>query len=418
MDMKEIKKEHQWFRDAGVGMFIHWGVYSAVGRGTWCKYIEKIPDEQYWSFIPQFKAERYDPEKWAILAKEAGMKYMVLTTKHHDGYCLFNTSTTNLNSVRNGPEKDLVAQYVEACKKHQLKVGLYFSLPDWSIPAFFDGPDNNPEGWSDFLEHTKTQLKELLSNYGDIDLLWYDNILAQSGNRPLTAEDYQSCELNRMVRDLQPNIIINDRSLLPEDFYTAEQKPLPPKEENRPWEVCMTMNKHWSYYPADNIWKSPAELVNILTGVAAAEGNLLLNVGPRPDGTLPQENIDNLKTLGKWLRSHGEAIYGVQRCVISNGGTFGTFTQKEDIIYAIVHWWHGTEIVLPDFPFEIKKAWIIGTGDNVNFKRDSRRVIMYDLPTNAPDELCSIIAIKTGNPIQEFSISASVETNFREQRSS
>ena len=211
-----------------------------------------------------------------------------------------------------------------------MRVGLYFSLPDWSRPAFFEGPDANPKGWRELVELDHAQVRELMSNYGKIDLLWYDNIVGQSGPRPLTAADYQSEQLNHMVRELQPEIIINDRALLPEDFFTAEQNIRPPQDKSRLWEGCVTMNKHWGYFPADRMWKSPAELVNLLTGCASSGGNLLLNVGPRPDGSIPAPNVRNLKALGAWLRVHGEAIYGAGRCPASSGTIGGVHPKGHD----------------------------------------------------------------------------------------
>jgi alpha-L-fucosidase len=407
--------EFGWFRNAGFGMFIHWGVYSVIGRGEWCKFQEQIPDDEYWSYAPKFKAQKYNPEEWVKLAKEAGMKYMVLTTKHHDGYCLFRTETTALNSVNVGSGKDLVGEFVTACRKHKMKTGLYFSLPDWSKPAFFDGPETNPEGWQEFIEYTHAQVQEIMSNYGKIDLLWYDNILGQSGNRQLNAEDYKSEKLNTMVRKLQPGIIINDRSLLSEDFYTAEQNAKPPEDKNRLWEACMTMNKHWGNFPADKIWKSPAEIVNILTGCAASEGNLLLNIGPLPDGSIPEPNVKNLKAVGKWLRIHGESIYGAQRCSV-NAGTSGVFTRKENVLYLLVHWWHGTQLILPDFSYEIKNARILNLNQTTTFRRDGKRIIFENLPEKAPDPLCSVIVIEIKNTNCTHEIQKEIPVNFREQK--
>ena len=341
------------------------------------------------------------------------MRYMVLITKHHDGYCLFKTKTTKLNSVEMGPRKDLVAGFVDACHRRGMRVGLYFSLPDWSKPAFFEGPDANPDGWRELVELDRAQLRELMSNYGKIDMLWYDNIIGQSGSRPLTAADYQSESLNRMARELQPEIMINDRSLLPEDFFTAEQNLRPPTDKSRLWEACLTMNKHWGYFPADQMWKSPAELVNLLTGCASFGGNMLLNIGPKPDGTIPTPNVKNLKALGKWLRVHGEAIYGAERCPVDSG-TAGVFTQKGGTMYLIVHWWPGRRLALPDFPYEIRSMRILGHKSGASWRREGKRVILEGLPARAPDRLCSVIAIETTGANAKDA-GRNVNTNFREQ---
>jgi alpha-L-fucosidase len=161
-----MKESQKWFRTAGVGMFIHWGVYSAIGRGEWVMQQEQMPLDEYDKYIPEFTADKYNPDEWAKLAKLAGMRYMVLTTKHHDGFCLFDTATTNRNAVKQGPKRDLVKEYVEACRRHGLKVGLYFSLPDWSHTAFFEGPDANPDGWRKFIQYTHEQVRAIMSDYG------------------------------------------------------------------------------------------------------------------------------------------------------------------------------------------------------------------------------------------------------------
>jgi alpha-L-fucosidase len=296
-----------------------------------------------------------------------------------------------------------------------MRVGLYFSLPDWSKPAFFKGPDRNRKGWQDFIAFTHAQVRELLTNYGKIDLLWYDNILGQSGKRQLTAEDYQAKKLSRMVRRLQPGIVVNDRSLLPGDFYTAEQHPSPPADKSRPWEACMTMNKHWGHFPADKMWKTPAEIVNLLTGIASGGGNLLLNVGPRADGSIPRPNVRNLEQLGKWMATNGEAIYGAERCDI-DAGTLGVFSQKGNVLYLMVHWWHGQRLVLPDFPYAIRSARILGSKHKICFTRDGKRLILHGLPARAPDPLCTVIAFRRGGKLgTRTPASKQAVVNFRER---
>ena len=384
-----------WFREAGVGMFIHWGVYSALGCGEWVMHQEQMPLEEYDRHIPEFRAESYDPDGWAKLAKAAGMRYMVLTTKHHDGFCLFNTSTTTRNAVAQGPGRDLVADYAAACRRNGLKVGLYFSLPDWTFPAFFNGRDDDPEGWAAFLRVVHKQVEELCSNYGKIDLLWYDNILNQSGKRGLTAEDYRSVELNAMARRLQPEMLINDRSCLPEDFYTAEQHARPPEDPDRAWEACLTMNKHWGYFPADALYKPAKEIVHTLTGVALSRGNMLLNVGPKPDGSIGAPERERLAALGQWLAVHREAVEGVSGCPV-NGGTYGCAARKGDNVYLYVHWWHGPELTIADCALDFRSGLILGTGQAVTVRRDGKHVKLLDLPATAPDPLCPVIKLTLG----------------------
>ncbi len=390
--MKDEKNKSKWFREAGVGLFIHWGVYSAIGRGEWVMQNERIPLADYDKYIPEFTADKYNPDEWAQLAKIAGMRYMVLTTKHHDGFCLFDTATTNRNAVRQGPKRDLVKEYVEACRKHGLKVGLYFSLPDWSIPAFNDGPENAPEAWAAFISLLHEQVRELCTNYGKIGLIWYDRAPNLNGVFPLTAETVRAQELNGMIRKLQPDILINDRSELPEDFYTAEQNTKPPQDKERLWEACLTMNKHWGYFPADNMYKSAGEIVHTLTGIAMYRGNMLLNVGPKPDGTIVKPELERLDALGQWLAVHREAIENVSPGPVS-GGTYGCSSIKGDSVYLYVHWWHGTSIAIANCAIDFSSGVIMGTNQAVTIQRDGKHIKLLDLPSSSPDPLCSVIKL-------------------------
>jgi alpha-L-fucosidase len=385
---------HDWFREAAFGMFIHYGVSSVIGRGEWVLHQENMSRKKYEAYAPKFKAEKYDPDFWACLAKEAGMRYMVLTTKHHDGYCLFRTKTTKFNSTEVGPKSDLIGRYVKACRKHGLKVGLYFSLPDWSWPVWYKGPDRCPAEWRGLVEYLHEQVRELCTQYGKIDLLWYDNILSQSGKRLLTAKDYASRKLNKMVRELQPGIMINDRSLLPEDFSTSEQNLKAPKDKKRLWESCLTMNKHWGYFPADNYWKPAGEHILNLTACAATGGNYLLNIGPKPDGEVPAASVRILREIGGWMKRNGNAIYGAERGNGLSTGTAGVFAFKGSKLNLFVHWWPGKELALPDMKnVPVKSVKIAATGKAVNFRREGARLILENLPTKAPDSPVSVIEI-------------------------
>jgi len=388
-----MQAKYKWFREAGVGLFIHWGMYSVLGRGEWVMYQEQMSLEEYDRQIPRFTAKNYDPDEWAQLAENTGMRYMVLTTKHHDGFCLFDTATTDRNAVKQGPKRDLVKEYVAACRRHGLKVGLYFSWADWSIPAFFAGPDKNLQAWNSYIDLIYEQVRELCSNYGPIDILWYDKICRQSGERELTAEDLGSLELNAMVRELQPGILINDRSLLPEDFYTVEHNVKAPDDPQRLWESCQTMNKHWGYFPADNHYKSPSEIGHLLTVIAANRGNMLLNVGPAPDGVIGEPERERLKALGEWMAVNGEAVRNIEPCSI-NGGTYGISAQRGKYIYLFVHWWHGNSITIADCDMDFDGGTILRTGREVTIRRSGRHIVLKDLPDTAPDALCTVIKLR------------------------
>ena len=391
-----MKISQKWFREAGVGMFIHWGVYSAIGRGEWVMQQEQMPLNEYDQHISEFRAENYNPDEWALLAKNAGMRYMVLTAKHHDGFCLFDTATTDRNAVKQGPKRDLVKEYVEACRRHGLKVGLYFSWPDWSIQVANDGPDKASEAWAKYIALTHEQVRELCYNYGQIDMLWYDRAPNMNGEDLMTAESLRAHELNAMVRLLQPDILINDRSLLPEDFYTAEQHIRSPEDPQRPWEACLTMNKHWGYFPADDLYKSAKEIVHTLTGIAMNCGNMLLNVGPQPDGTIVKPELERLEAIGQWLAVHREAIENVSPCPV-NGGTYGCSAMKGDSLYLYVHWWHGSSITIANCAMEFTSGVIMGTNQAVTIQRDGKHIKLLDLPVSAPDSSCSVIKLSVKN---------------------
>lgn len=354
---------------------------------------EQMPLDEYDRHVPEFTAGKYNPDEWAQLAKTAGMRYMVMTTKHHDGFCLFDTATTNRNAVRQGPKRDLVKEYVAACRRNGLKVGLYFSLPDWSIQAFNDGPEKaSQEIWGDFIRLIHEQMRELCTNYGKIDIIWYDRAPNLNGSSPLTVESLRAFELNGMVRKLQPDILINDRSELPEDFYTAEQNIKLPDDPERLWEACFTMNKHWGYFPADDMYKSAKEIVHTLTGIATNRGNMLLNVGPKPDGTIVGQERERLEALGKWVEVHREAIDDISPNPVS-GGSYGCSGMKGDSVYLYVHWWHGTSITIADCPMDFSSGVILGTGQTVDIRRDGKLVKLHDLPVSAPDPLCIVIRL-------------------------
>lgn len=373
-------KNIDWFRNAGLGIFVHWGVYSAIGRGEWVMNQEQMSLEEYDSYIPEFTAESIDFDEWARLAKDAGAEYMVLTTKHHDGFCLFRTTTTHRNSVEQGPKRDLVAKYVEACRRNGLKVGLYFSLPDWSVPAFNEGPE--AENWNEFVEMAHTQVRELMSNYGKIDLLWYDRAGNMANRQVLTAENLRGVELNAMVRKLQPGILINDRSELAEDFYTAEQNLAPPKEPGRAWEGCLTMNRHWGWFPADQCYKTPFEIIMAMTGTACSGGHILLNIGPDKTGCIKPAEKHILHEIGKWMHSHAMSIKGTERIALS-GSTYGCASQKNGVVYLYVHWsYKEGRLVIPNCKEKFARATLLA--ENVPLKIDytENKLIISGIPVS------------------------------------
>ncbi|MCD6407953.1 alpha-L-fucosidase [bacterium] len=379
----------KWWREAKFGMFIHWGVYSIPARGEWVMFNERIPKEEYRNFAEKFSPDKYNPEEWVSLAKESGMKYMVLTTRHHDGFSLFDSKVSDFTAPKTAAKRDLIKEYVEACRKAGMRIGFYYSLLDWRYDAYFLGPEKDPDGWKDFVEYVHTQVRELMTNYGKIDILWYD------GGWPYKPEQWESEKLNKMVRELQPEIIINNRSGLPEDFDTPEQK-IPgafpnPEIPERDWESCMTLNDHWGYCENDNNWKSPARIIWNLATCCAGGGNYLLNVGPKPDGTIPEESVRILKEVGKWLKENGESIYGSERGKVRFH--LGTTTSKGNKIYLHTFYWY-EEFALPNCKIDVINAYFLKDGTKVNYIKEDERIVFKNLPKTPPDKLNTVIVLE------------------------
>ncbi len=389
----------KWFNEARFGMFIHWGLYSIPGRGEWVRYHEDIPDKEYRKLADKFNPHSYNPKEWAALAREAGMKYMVLTTKHHDGFCLFDSKYTDFTSAKTAAKRDLVAEYVKACRAEGLGVGLYFSVKDWSFPAYFKGPENDPEGWKELVSHFHNQALELMTNYGAIDVLFYDcsddaNFRGNWGSQT-AAEIWESVELNRKIRALQPQILINDRSGPAEDYGTPEQEILSSVQDmGRAYESCITMNNSWGYSPYDTDWKSTKKLLGQLASCAARGYNYLLNVGPDSDGIIPAESVQRLQEMGIWMKVHGEAIYGTERILPNwwDYSTGGRITTKGHNAYLILSTWHSKgETVIVALKNEVKSAVLMADGTQLKVRREGRRTIISGLPVHTPFPWMNVI---------------------------
>jgi alpha-L-fucosidase len=389
----------EWFNQARFGMFIHWGPYSLHGRCVWARYRERMPSSEYEKLAEGFDAARYRPETWVEEAKRAGMRYMVLCTRQHPGYSLFDSKVSDFTAAKMAPGRDLVSEYVEACREAGMKIGFYYSLLDWRFPAYFSGPKADPKGWAEFLEYVHSQIEELCTNYGKIDVLWYD------GWWPWKAEDWKSRELNEKVRSLQPDILINNRSGLAEDFGTPEQYISSEADPNRKWESCMTMNDTWGYSPGDVDWKSPRELVHRLVLSVSIGGNLLLDVGPKPDGTFPREATTRLNAVGRWMDTNGESIYGAGRCPINRVDSgrlkedtllskMGVTTSKGATIYLHVFHWPGRELTIGNVKNKALLARVLAAGRNPDILQEEDRITLRGLPARPPDPYDSVIALE------------------------
>jgi alpha-L-fucosidase len=377
----------KWWHEAKFGMFIHWGLYSVLGRHEWVMENEAIPVGEYEELAKRFTPKPNIARDWAKLAKRAGMKYMVMTTKHHEGFCLFDTKTTDYCAPKQAAGRDLVKEYVEAVRAEGLRVGLYYSLMDWHHP---DGArcEKDEAARKRFVEYIHTHVREILTNYGKIDILWYDVPW------PLDTKGWESERMNQMVFELQPDIIVNNRNdpkKLLGDFSTPEQRI--EADESRAWEACMTMNDSWGYQATDDAWKSPKQLIRNLITCVRDGGNYLLNIGPKADGSVPDESARILTAVGQWVGKNGEAIFGSNPCQ-PRRSNYASFTRKGNTLYAHIHFWPGETVTICGLLTKVKSAKLLSTGKQVKFEQDRLRVRFTGLPERAPDDPIATLAIE------------------------
>ena len=300
--MQNTNENMKWFVDARYGMFVHFGLYSMLGRGEWVMNRERIAPEEYRKLANDFNPEKFNADEICQLAVDGGMKYIVFTTMHHEGFRMYDSGLSDFCSTKTLAKRDFVAEIIKAARQRRLKIGLYHSLNNW-----FDKPDGvdaleDKDKYEVFIKNTFARIKELLTRYKPFDILWYD------GWWPFNAEGWQAEEMNKMVRSIQDDIIINGRNGLPGDFATPEQHLTAPSPW-RPWEACITLNDHWGYYPGDNNWKTPVEIIKTLLACGKGNGNLLLNIGPDGNGAVPEKSVEIIRKVGQWIKDGGsEAI--------------------------------------------------------------------------------------------------------------
>lgn len=360
---QEMKNRTKWYTDARFGMFIHWGLYAIPARGEWVMSHEEIPLEEYKKYFDIFDPVDCDPKQWVKAAKNAGMKYVVLTAKHHDGFCLYDSAYTDYKITNTKAGRDIVKEFVDACHEEEMGAGLYFSILDWSHPDFpkygdMFHPMRNNEAYKDedidfdrYLKFMHNQIEEIVSKYGKIDILWFDFSYAD-----MVGEKWRATDLVNMVRKYQPDVIMDNRlegngdnhgSLITGnptpysgDFVSPEQI-LPPEGvvdvfgNPVPWELCCTMNNHWGYCNFDHTFKPASMLIRKLVDCVSKNGNMIVNVGPDARGNIPKESLDILKEIGEWMRLNGDSIYGCGKCELPKP-EWGRYTQKGDVIYAHV----------------------------------------------------------------------------------
>jgi alpha-L-fucosidase len=411
----------EWYRQAKFGMFIHWGPYSQASvEASWPIMVPKpggVTEAEYRALPKTFNPTKFDPNAWIDLARQAGQKYMVFTTKHHDGFCMFDSAYTDYKVTNTPYGKDIVAQLARACHQDDIPIGFYYSPPDMHHPGFRDtskpasenwhGQPERPE-WSSYLAYMQQQLRELLTRYGPVALLWFDGLNNQ--------EKYDGARVLRMIAELQPATLVNDRLGVDGDYETPEQfiptaiptkgvrltgvdpsvsrqlrTTVPTFEDFRLWETCMTINNTWAYNKNDHDFKSARTLIRGLVEVASRGGNFLLNVGPQPDGQIQPEFQERLKVIGAWLMLNGDSIYGTTYGPVQNVDGLRT-TAGPKSIYIHVFDWVPPTCMLAGVNGRVLSARLLANGMTLKFRQTEER-LEIEIPPSAPDPDVSVIAL-------------------------
>ncbi|MFC7337862.1 alpha-L-fucosidase [Haloferula chungangensis] len=428
-------KRMEWWKEAKFGMFIHWGAYSKAGgewngetnHHEWLMFTAKIPLAEFTEYAKTFDPKDFDPDAWVTIAKNAGMKYLIITTKHHDGIAMYDSKVSDHNIVKlAGLEKDPIRQLAEACRKQGLKFGVYYSLGrDWEDPDVPTGK-HQPAGWRSnlvdypnekdkvfnryFKRKALPQVRELLTNYGQIDVMWFDT--------PELISPEESKEMLEMIRSIQPNCIVNQRVGNDLGDYGTPEQTIPPEASNLPWETCMTLNGHWAWNKADDNWKSAGSLIRNLVDIASKGGNYLLNVGPTGDGVIPQPSVERLEAIGDWLKVNGEAIYDCGPTPF--GAELGAYsktekdnkgrpkfiakkewraTTKPGKLYIHVLSWPSGKLSIPAVDEKITKAYLLADSSHTPLEIDQGdEGVSISLPAKAPDANASVICLDLDQP--------------------
>jgi alpha-L-fucosidase len=393
--LKAGEQDVQAWRQMKFGLFIHWGPVSLKGteigwsrggerRGRNDKSTGSIPVEIYDNLYKQFNPVKFDAGQWVQIAKDAGMKYLVFTSKHHDGFSMFDSKLTDYKITNSPFKRDVVGELADACHKGGLKLGYYYSPVDWYHP------DYRTENHARYIEFLHGQLREICSNYGRIDIIWFDGLGG-------TAKDWDSENLFKMIRGLQPHVIINNRAGLPADHETPEQR-IGTFQTDRPWETCMTICQQWAWKPNDDM-KSLKQCIDTLVVVVGGDGNLLFNVGPMPDGQIEPRQVERLKEMGAWLEKYGQSIYSTRGGPFMTG-PWGASTHKDNTIYVHVLSWPGEKLTLPPIPKKIITSSVL-TGGTATV-RQTDESIEISITKAYRRELDTIIKLDLDGPAGEI----------------
>lgn len=379
-ELKLSEEDLKWWRDAKFGLFIHWGLYSILGRGEWAKFNESIPDDEYAGLADEFRPRRFDANVWAQAARDAGMKYMVFTSRHHDGFAMWDSKASEggFTSAAHGAKRDYVREYTDACRKAGLKVGLYYSPMDWRFPGYFH-PHELLENALLMKKQAYGQVEELVSQYGKIDILWYDGgWLAHSGSDPDAAWLWEPIRLNKMVRKYNPQTVINPRSGWEGDFYCDEgSHEINGKIIPVPWEknLCICSGRSWGWIPDDPVMSFP-DLIRMMVNVFVRDGNVLLNVGPDRDGVIPPAAVERLRQVGAWMRRYGQSVYGTSAGPFQPvDHVYGSTYRGNRIYLHILDYEAFEKQNLPPLPQKIEEARCL-SGGTVRFEQSGRQLTL------------------------------------------
>ncbi|MEI8248078.1 MAG: alpha-L-fucosidase [Lentisphaerota bacterium] len=403
------KGDVTWFQDARFGMFIHWGLYALPARHEWIRNYEKINDADYQKYFDHFNPDMFNPKEWARAAREAGMKYFVITTKHHEGFCLWDTKYTDYKITNTIFGRDVLREVVDAFRGEGLHVGFYYSLIDWHHPEFTIDrihpmresesarAENKNRDMKKYAKYMRDQVTELLTQFGKIDVIWFD--FSYPGEDGKSHKDWESEKLVKLIRKLQPHIMIDNRLDLEgsEDFVSPEQYvPVDGMRDEKGnllvWEGCQTFSGSWGYHRDENTWKSSRMLIEMLINHICKGGNLLLNVGPTARGILDYRAMDRLQAIGAWMKFHSRAVYG---CTIAPKGMVPpedcryTYNPATKCLYVHIFAWPFKALHLPGMAGKVKYAQLLNDASEIKM-RDEKADIHAALNAKTPSKALTL----------------------------
>jgi len=397
-----LDPQTQWFREAKLGMFVHFGIYALLGRGEWVMYNEDIRREEYEKLTRRFNPSAFDADEWVQTARRAGCRYITVTAKHHDGFCLFDSALTDYKITNTPFARDLIGELVDACHRGKMRIIFYYSQPDWHHPNFvhrpgtfkdldYRRPDDEPN-WPRYLDYYQGQVKELCTNYGSIDGIWFDGVQR-------TEKEWQGRRVYEMIKSYQPAAVVNDRAGYG-DFFTPERS-LAVRSAAAGYmvEACQSVAKEaWGYRKQATLYSSPHLLHSMLRMVGAG-GNYLLNVGPKPDGSLPQDWVQRLYDIGAWLGDHGKAVYGTDGCPLLDEADDTLYTRSgKRAFLQLLQWPESDRLQLRNLRRAPVRARMLKTGQRLGVDSDGEMVVLTGLPASPPDAAANVVEMTFDTP--------------------